>query len=136
MQENSSVLKEESFKWCVAEKTHEEIKVMTSNIFQNDVAIRTKFKFLPSKMIKPWKSFFGSFFSYLCLRLHFIFLGLYSFRQAHVVTLPINFMQTYSYRYLRGIFKRHHIYIIYSNTTKRIDKVNLNKVTGAHTSIY
>lgn len=25
---------------------------MTSNIFQNDVAIRTKFKVLPSKMIK------------------------------------------------------------------------------------
>lgn len=52
MQENSSVLKEESFKWCVAEKTHKEIKVMISYIFQNDVAIRTKFKVFPSKAIK------------------------------------------------------------------------------------
>lgn len=76
---------------------------MTSNIFQNDVAIRTKFKVLPSKMIKQSLNHehlsLEVFFSYLCLRLHFIFLGLYSFRQAHVLTLPINFMEVF----LKGI---------------------------------
>lgn len=81
---------------------------MTSNIFQNDVAIRTKFKVLPSKMIKQSLNHehlsLEVFFSYLCLRLHFYISRIVKF-QASSCSYPPNKLHAHIFLevFLKGI---------------------------------